>query len=65
MKSGAGVGPAGLHEGLVIGVGVAAARLDIGADRETKVRRDLFDDCSAGARFRVVIDDNDGADLPA
>ena len=55
---------AGPHEGLVIGVGVAAARFDVGTYRETKGRRDLFDN-AAPARASASLSTTTMLRLPA
>ena len=50
---------AGMHEGAVIGVGLAAARLDDAGERQTERPRHLLDNRSAGMPFGIVVDDDD------
>jgi hypothetical protein len=46
-------------EGLIVSVGMAAARLDELAERETEIRSNLVRNRGAGTRLCVVVDDDD------
>ena len=50
---------AGMRKGAVIGVGVAAARLDDAGQRQTERPRHLLDNRRAGAAFGIIVDDDD------
>ena len=50
---------AGMRKGAVIGVGLAAARLDDAGQRQTERPRHLFDNRGAGAAFGIIVDDDD------
>ena len=50
---------AGFGEGAVIGVGLAAARLDDAGERQAERPRHLLDNRRAGAAFGIIVDDDD------
>ena len=50
---------AGIREGAVIGVGLAAARLDDAGERQAERSRHLLDNRRAGTAFGIIVDDDD------